>query len=251
MLAAKETTMRRSLLPVIVWLGVGCGSSSAQQDASNPPDGTADAPEAAANFSFFISSAGNPNGGDFRADPSDSDGLAGADEFCRAKAVAAVPSAASKAWAAYLSTDTVNARDRIGMGPWYNHNGVMIAADVNALHTPASNMINKTTGLDEKGNPVPGREETPNQHDIVTGSTAQGMSSGSNCNNWTSADPTAATATVGHFDRKGVQGNIDPMSWVEAHASRGCSADMFVPTGGRGSIYCFGIDIPFVRPPGG
>lgn len=243
--------MRRSLLPVILWLGVGCGSSSAQQDASIPPDGAGDASPASANFSFFISSAGNPKGGDFRATPSDSDGLAGADEFCRAKAVAAVPAAASKTWVAYLSTSTVNARERIGPGPWYNRNGVMIAADVDALHTPASNVINKTTGLDENGNTVPGRGDTPNQHDIVTGSNAQGMSSGSNCNNWTSADPMAATATVGHFDRMGVAGNIDPMSWVEAHASRGCSADMFVPTGGRGSIYCFGIDVVFARPPGG
>jgi hypothetical protein len=244
--------MRRSLLPVILWLGVGCGSSSSQQDASNTPDGTAsDAPAAAANFSFFISSMGNPKGGDFRVTAADSDGLAGADEFCRAKAVAAVPAAANKAWVAYLSTDTVNARDRIGTGPWYNRNGVMIAADVDALHTPAKNMINKATGLDENGNTIPGRGDTPNQHDIVTGSNAQGMSSGSNCNNWTSSDPTAATATVGHFDRMGVAGNIDPMSWVEAHASRGCSAEAFVPTGGRGSIYCFGIDVPFVRPPGG
>ena len=239
--------MRRSLLPAILWLGVGCGGSSAP---SNPPDDAAvDASMAATKFSFFITSTGNPKGGDFRRTTADSDGLAGADEFCRAKAVAAVPAAASKEWRAYLSTSTVNARDRIGTGPWYNRNGVMIAVDVAALHTPASNLINKTNGLDENGNTVPGRGDTPNQHDVVTGSTAQGMSSGNNCNNWTNSDASGTTATVGHFDRMGVTGNIDPMSWVEAHASQGCSAAAFVPTGGRGSIYCFGIDLAFAQPP--
>src|SRR6185295_8671929 len=164
--------MRRSLLFVILWLGVGCGGSSNAKPGDGSVDGTA-----ASNFSFFISSTGNPKGGDFRLAATDVDGIDGADEFCRAKAVAAVPSSPSKTWRAYLSTDTVNARDRIGTGPWYNRNGVMIAADLNALHTPKSNMINKTTGLDEKGNSLPGRGDTPNQHDIVTGSTAQGMSS--------------------------------------------------------------------------
>jgi len=244
--------MRRSLVFVILWLGVGCGGSSAREDASNPPeDAAADAPPAASNFSFFISSTGNPKGGDFRRNTTDTDGLAGADEFCRTKAVAAVPASSSKTWVAYLSTSTVNARDRIGPGPWYNRNGVLIATDVDTLHTPAENMINKATGLDENGNAVPGRGDTPNQHDIVTGSNAQGMSTGNTCNDWTSSAATGVTAMLGHFDRMGVMGNIDPMSWVEAHLSRGCSADAFPPTGGRGSIYCFGIDVPFVRPPGG
>ena len=119
--------MRRSLLLVILWLGVGCGGSSARPDASNPPDDAAvDAPPAASNFSFFISSTGNPKGGDFRRTAADTDGLEGADEFCQTKAVAAVPAAANKTWRAYLSTSTINARDRIGTGPWYNRNGVMI-----------------------------------------------------------------------------------------------------------------------------
>ena len=238
--------MRRSLYLAILCLGVGCGGNSTP--SNHPDDAAVDGATAATNFSFFISSTGNPKGGDFRRTAADSDGLAGADEFCRAKAVAAVPAAANKEWRAYLSTSTVNARDRIGTGPWYNRNGVMIAADVTALHTPASNLINKTNGLDENGNTVPGRGDTPNQHDIVTGSTAQGMSSGNNCNNWTNSDATGTTATVGHFDRMGVAGNIDPMSWVEAHASQGCSAAAFVPTGGRGSIYCFGIDLAFAQP---
>jgi hypothetical protein len=248
MLAAKETSMRTPLLLAVLWLGVGCGGSSARPDASNPPD---DGSMVSPKFSFFITSTGNPKGGDFRMTASDSDGLAGADEFCRAKAVAAVPAAATKTWRAYLSTSTVNARDRIGLGPWYNRNGVMIAADVDALHVPASNMINKANGLDENGNTVPGRGDTPNQHDIITGSTAQGMvSAGNTCNNWTSSDATGVVAMLGHFDRMGVAGNIDPMSWVEAHLSRGCSADAFPPTGGRGSIYCFGIDLAFAQPAG-
>jgi hypothetical protein len=240
--------MRRSLLFVIAALGVGCGggSGSDRPDAPGAPgDAGGDAPAASSKFSFFISSTGNPKGGDFRLDPSDTDGLAGADEFCRAKAVAAVPDADNKMWRAYLSTSTVDARDRIGLGPWFNRNGVMIAADVQSLHTPASNLINKMNGLDENGQTVPGRGDTPNQHDVVTGSNAQGMATANTCNDWTSSDPMAVKATVGHFDRMGVAGNIDPMSWVEAHVSNGCSAEAFKPTGGRGSIYCFGIDLSF------
>src|ERR1043165_5429588 len=107
----------------------------------------------------------------------------------------------------------------------------MIAADVDALHTPASNLINKMNGLDENGHTVPGRGDSPNQHDIVTGSNAQGMATANTCSNWTSSDPAAVKATVGHFDRMGVASNIDPMSWVEAPVSNGCSADAPVPPG--------------------
>jgi hypothetical protein len=207
----------------VIGVGTGCGGSAAKQE-----------------FSFFITSAGNPNGGDFRRSAADTDGLAGADEFCRAKAVAAVPASADRQWRAYLSTDTVNAKDRIGAGPWFNHNVEMIAASVAALHDPATNMIGKTTGLDENGAGVPGRGDTPNQHDIVTGSTATGVSSGNHCSNWTSSAATGVTAQLGHFDRMG--GGADPMSWNSAHASQGCAAASFPPTGGRGSIYCFAAD---------
>lgn len=152
-----------------------------------------------------------------------------------------MPSSASRTWRAYLSTDTVNAKDRIGTGPWFNRNGVMIAAWVAALHDPAMNLITKTTGLTETGATVPGFGETPNQHDILTGSTLAGVSSGNHCSNWTSsADAGPPTAQVGHFDRMG--GGTDPMSWSAAHASRGCSAAAFVTTGGRGSLYCFAAD---------
>jgi hypothetical protein len=102
------------------------------------------------------------------------------------------------------------------------------------------NLIAKATGLDETGAMVPGFGETPNQHDILTGSTAAGVSSGNHCSNWTSSAETGSTGQVGHFDRVG--GGTDPMSWSAAHASRGCSAAAFVSTGGRGSIYCFAAD---------
>jgi hypothetical protein len=233
--------MRTSLLLVVLSLGVGCGGSSERPDAAgNPSDAPIDTP-ASSNFSFFITSAGHPNGGDFRRSAADTDGLAGADEFCQMKATAAVPASASRQWRAYLSTSTVNARDRIGAGPWFNRNGVMIAASVAALHTPAMNMINKANGLDENGVPVPGRGDSQNQHDIVTGTTAAGVASANTCNNWTSS-ATNVTAMVGHFDRMGIASNIDPMSFVEAHASQGCAAASFPPTGGRGSIYCFAAD---------
>jgi hypothetical protein len=219
--------MRTSLLLVLV----GCGSSAATIDAPAP---------VAANFSFFITSSGSPGGGDFRRSPADSDGLAGADEFCRSKAVASVPTASSRQWRAYLSTSTVNARDRVGSGPWFNYNGAMIAANVAELHDPAANKVSAMTGLDENGARVPGRVDSPNQHDILTGSNAAGMTNGNTCNDWTSSAATGVTAQVGHHDRMG--GGADPMSWVSAHATNGCSAAAFVPTGGRGSIYCFAAD---------
>jgi hypothetical protein len=234
--------MRTSLLLVVLSLGVGCGGGSEKPDAAgNPSDAPTDT-AASSSFSFFITSTGNPNGGDFRRSAADTDGLTGADLFCQKKVAAAVPASASRQWRAYLSTSTVNAKDRIGAGPWFNRNGVMIAASVAALHAPAMNMINKANGLDENGAPVPGRGDSPNQHDIVTGTTAAGVASVNTCNNWTSSAATGVTAMVGHFDRMGIAGNIDPMSFVEAHASQGCAASSFPPTGGRGSIYCFAAD---------
>jgi hypothetical protein len=250
MLAAKENRMRTPLILPVLAIGLsiaaGCGGGgSGKPDGPAPGDAsgsTIDASPASSNFSFFITSTGNPSGGDFRRSAADTDGLAGADAFCQMKAAAAVPASAGRQWRAYLSTSTVNAKDRIGAGPWFNRSGTMIAASVAALHMPAMNQINKANGLDETGASIPGRGDTPNQHDIVTGSTAAGVSSGNTCNNWTSSAASGVTATVGHFDRMGVAGNIDPMSFVEAHPSQGCSADAFVPTGGRGSIYCFAAD---------
>ena len=228
--------MRTCLVLVFLMPGVGCGGSSARTDAAAGPDDAT----AASSFSFFITSAGNPSGGDFRRTPADTDGLAGADEFCRAEAAAAVPASADRQWRAYLSTDAVNAKDRIGAGPWFNHAGVMIAASVAALHDPAQNKIDKTTGLTASGATVPGRGDTPNQHDILTGSTAAGISNGNHCASWTSSAASGATAQLGHFDRMG--GGTDPTSWNSAHASQGCAEASFPPTGGRGSLYCFAAD---------
>jgi hypothetical protein len=216
--------MRTFLLLVVPTLFAACGDSSSNES----------------NFSFFISSTGHPNGGDFRRNATETDGLAGADEFCETKAAAAVPASASRQWRAYLSTDTVNAKDRIGTGPWHNVNGVLVAESVAALLEPTTNLISKENGLDETGATVPGRGDTPNQHDIITGSTSAGVSSGNHCANWTSSAATGVTAQVGHFDRMG--GGQDPSSWSSAHASQGCAAASFPPTGGRGSIYCFAAD---------
>jgi hypothetical protein len=229
-------------------LATGCGGDSppANQDA---PPGATDGPgvdtPAGPRFSFFISSTGGPAGGDFRRTPADTDGLAGADEFCRSKAAAAVPASGTRQWRAYLSTSTVNAKDRIGTGPWFNRNGVMVASSVANLLDAAGNMLNKTNSIDETGAVVPGRGDNPNQHDILTGTlangtTTAGTATATHCNNWTSSAATGVTATVGHHDRDG--GGTDPMSWSSAHATNGCSAAAFVATGGRGSIYCFAAD---------
>jgi len=232
--------------PAASALTTGCGGDApppASQDGP-PGGGTSDGPTVdtpvGTNFSFFITSTGGPNGGDFRRSAADTDGLAGADALCRTKAAAAVPAAATKTWRAYLSTATVNARDRIGAGPWFNRNGVMVASSVANLHDATANNINKTTAIDENGVVVPGRGDTPNQHDIITGSTAAGLVALTHCNNWTSSAATGVTTQTGHHDRDG--GGADPTSWNSAHATSGCSAAAFVSTGGRGSFYCFAAD---------
>jgi hypothetical protein len=224
----------------LVSLVASCGGGSETPPPSPDAAGQQDAPPAQTNFSFFITSTGSPSGGDFRRTPADADGLAGADELCRSKVVAAVPAVGSRQWRAYLSTDTVDAKDRIGQGPWFDRNGVMVAASLAALLEPSTNMITKATGLDETGAAVPGRSDTPNQHDILTGSAADGTATTNHCNNWTSSAASGVFAQVGHFDRMG--GGADPMSWSSAHLTQGCAAASFPPTGGRGSIYCFAAD---------
>lgn len=189
-------------------------------------------------MSFFITSVGSGDGANLG-------GLAGADAHCATLASAAGSS--GKTWRAYLSahatatSPAVDARDRIGFGPWYNANGVEIASNINNLHGPANN-LNKQTALTEQGNIVNGRGDTPNQHDILTGSTIDGreVEDGSDhtCSNWTSNG--TGTAHVGHFDRTG--GGQNPTSWNSAHGSRGCSQADLVGTGGNGYFYCFAID---------
>jgi hypothetical protein len=189
---------------------------------------------------FFITSVPVGDGGNLG-------GLEGADRHCQALAQAA--GAGSRTWQAYLSAFAsggaapVNARDRIGNGPWFNARGNLIAWNVADLHGDFQrdrNSINKEFALDEKGQPVKGRGDTPNQHDILTGSDSHGrLAPGSamttTCNNWTSN--AAGNALVGHHDRAG-GGNS---SWNSAHASRSCSQADLVATGGAGLFYCFAL----------
>jgi len=189
-------------------------------------------------MSFFITSVGSTDGANLG-------GLAGADAHCASLAEAA--GSQGKTWRAYLSAHAdngqaaVDARNRIGFGPWYNASGVMVAENLNQLHSEFM-FLGKENSLDENGNMVNGRGDTPNQHDILTGSTLDGrtIDDGSNhtCNNWTSNDE--GTAQVGHFDRTG--GGANPNSWNSAHGSRSCSQEDLIATGGNGYFYCFAID---------
>ncbi|MGQ7847141.1 hypothetical protein ACUNV4_21820 [Granulosicoccus sp. 3-233] len=176
-------------------------------------------------MSFFITSA-NPGKG------ADLGGLDGADAYCGALATAA--GVTGKTWKAYLSSSSEDARDRIGSGPWYNASGVMVASSVENL-LGDSNNLTKQTSVNENGDIVNGRGDEPNRHDILTGSAANGRSTGSHCEGWTSSGE--GSATVGHHDRTG--GGDDPTSWSSAHNSRGCSIEALQATGGDGLFYCF------------
>jgi hypothetical protein len=189
-------------------------------------------------MSFFITSAGPGNGADLG-------GLAGADAHCAALAEAV--GAGDRDWRTYLSASAaggqpaVNARDRIGPGPWYNHAGVMVARDVAHLHSDDADLT-KQTILTEKGAMVNGRGDSPNQHDILTGSTLDGRAftgdDDTTCSNWTGSGQ--GSARVGHHDRTG--GGENPNAWNSAHGSRGCSQSDLRGTGGNGYFYCFAAD---------
>jgi len=188
-------------------------------------------------MSFFITSAGSGNGANLG-------GLAGADRHCTELAKAA--GSTGLTWHAYLSAKAadgqpaVNARDRIGKGPWYNQKGVLVAKDVAELHGDSSR-VSKTSALTEKGAIVNGRGDTPNMHDILTGSNPDGtLATGTGdttCGNWTSS-AADGSALVGHFDRVG--GGANPTSWNSSHPSRGCGQANLQATGGNGLFYCFG-----------
>lgn len=187
----------------------------------------------ASKLSFFITSAGSGEGANLG-------GLAGADKICQARAEAA--GAGGKTWRAYLSTNGqggVNARDRIGAGPWFNAKGVQVASSVADLHS-ADNKLSKENSLTEAGAVVLGRGDTPNMHDILTGSQTDGTAftdgADHTCSNWTSSAETGS-AQVGHHDRQG--GGADPTSWNAAHGSRGCGQAQLQATGGNGYFYCF------------
>lgn len=181
-----------------------------------------------AKASFFITSSNPGNGADLG-------GLAGADAHCTSLAEAAGIS--DKTWAAYLSDSTKDATDRIGTGPWFNVNGVKVADDVANLHSDGNN-LSKANSIDENGQVVNGRGDSPNRHDILTGSDLQGRLSGNSCEDWSSNG--AGSALVGHHDRTG--GGPNPTSWNSAHGSRGCSLANLRGTGGDGLFYCFATD---------
>jgi hypothetical protein len=180
------------------------------------------------NISFFITSAGSGNGANLG-------GLAGADAICQR--LAAAVGAGSKMWRAYLSSSAsgnqpaVNARDRIGRGPWQNAKGVVVAQNVDDLHSD-NNKLGKENSLTEKGGTV-------GPHDMLTGSDTNGraLPGDKTCSNWTSSTDGSGTARLGHYDKQG--GGENPNSWNSAHDSRGCSQANLVSTGGAGAFYCF------------
>jgi hypothetical protein len=189
-------------------------------------------------MTFFVTSAGPGKGADLG-------GLAGADAHCASLAQAA--GSTGKTWHAYLSTQgagAVNARDRIGSGPWQNAKGITIAKSVDDLHSDANNLT-KQTALSEKGDVINGRGDQPNRHDILTGSTPEGRAFPADkdmtCRNWTSS--TQGSAMVGHSDRQGLRDDVPSKSWNSSHPSRGpdggCSQADLRSTGGDGLLYCF------------
>ena len=210
----------RKLLPILVMtLAASTPAAAAQSGQMN----------------FFLTSAGSGDGANLG-------GLQGADQICQDRAYAV--GAGDLIWRAYLSTtgeSGENARDRIGDGPWYNYAGTMVARDVDDLHSE-SNLLGKENSLTERGDQVNGRGDSPNMHDIITGSTMDGMASDADgdttCENWTS-NGSDGSALVGHHDRVG--GGQNPTSWNSAHASRGCGQEDLQGTGGNGFFYCFGI----------
>jgi hypothetical protein len=201
-----------------------CGGAEAQT-----------APASAAGMTFFVTSVGSGKGADLG-------GLDGADRHCQSLAGAA--GAGAKQWRAYLSTQgagAVNARDRIGRGPWQNAKGEVVAKDVEELH--GTNNLTKQTALTEKGEAVKGRGDTPNMHDILTGSQADGRAFAGaedmTCSNWTQSG-TEGGVMVGHHDRMGLNEEPPAKSWNMSHRSRGgCSQDALRGTGGAGLFYCF------------
>jgi len=218
----------RTGLAALAGLGLvaGAGAVLAQQSG-------------AGQMSFFITSVGSGKGADLG-------GLAGADQHCQQLAQAA--GAGGKTWHAYLSTQAaggqaaVNAKDRIGKGPWQNAKGVTVAKDVADLHS-ANNKLDKQNSLDEKGNVVNGRGDTPNRHDMLTGSQPDGTAFAGDedrtCGNWTKSG-TEGAAMLGHHDRQGLRDDDASKSWNSSHPSRGgCSQEALRSTGSDGLFYCF------------
>jgi hypothetical protein len=217
-----STKVGFSILAAVIALSLGAAAVDAQQS----------------DISFFITSAGPGKGGDLG-------GLNGADQLCQL--LGATAGAGTKTWHAYLSTQgpgAVNARDRIGSGPWKNAKGIIIASNLAELHDSKNN-INKQTALTEKGDPVNGRGDSPNMHDILTGSQPDGTAFAAGedrtCGNWSKSGQ--GSAMVGHHDRQGLRDDDASKSWNSSHPSRGpdggCSQNDLKSTGGNGLFYCF------------
>ena len=229
-----QKTPRITLAAAILSLGLA-GAAQAQQPATPAPPPQ---PPQFPNMTFFISSTPGPSGANFG-------GLDGADAFCQG--LAAKAGAGGKVWRAYLSQQAVdgkaaiNAKDRIGKGPWVNGSGVQIAANVADLHVPEKNNINVDTGMTETGRKVMSRIFVVNFHDILTGTQADGTAPPADkdmtCGNWTKSGEGAAL--VGHHDRMGLADTPQAKSWNSSHPSRACDNASLRATGGNGLIYCF------------
>jgi hypothetical protein len=232
------------VLLTIAAVFAACGSAEKTDPPTASQQPTQEAPESRAMggqksvMTFFVTSKGPGKGGDLG-------GLAGADAHCAALAKA--EGAGDHTWRAYLSASAmdgqpaVNARDRIGKGPWYNAEGLLVAANMDELHSDM-NRINKEMATTERLDPVNGVGDNPNMHDILTGSRADGTAfpAGENltCRNWMSS--TDGRAQVGHHDRRGRDAGVN--SWNSVHPSSGCGQSELQSTGGAGLFYCFGID---------
>ncbi|WP_455219894.1 hypothetical protein [Kaarinaea lacus] len=241
---------RLILISVVVIFINACDAQQPTSPTSTPP-ATVAAKETkeipmTGPMSFFVTSIGGGDGANYG-------GLEGADAHCQKLATEA--GAGGKTWHAYLSTSgkidfkipdnnvaAIHARDRIGKGPWFNAKGELIARDVDHLHS--GNNINKEIALSEKGNPIKGRGDKPNEHDILTGSRADGTAfapfTDTTCNGWTSNGE--GSAVVGHHDLVGPTRDNWSKSWNFAHQSRGCSEDNLKVTGGAGLLYCFAVN---------
>ena len=232
-----QRTLRAGGLAMAIAVVALVGGSQAQTPTAAPPPQPPQFP----NMTFFVTSVGGPQGANYG-------GLEGADRHCQT--LAAKAGAGAKTWRAYLSTQAangqpaVNARDRIGNGPWQNAKGAVVAKNVDELHSLTNNLT-KQTALTEKGEVVKGRGDTPNEHDSLTGSTMEGRAfpagEDRTCRNWSSS--TQGAAMVGHIDRKGLRDDAASRSWNSSHPSRGpdggCSQSDLRGTGGDGLFYCF------------
>jgi hypothetical protein len=228
----EEGTMKARIAMIVAALAAGAPAAAQAADKA-----ARKAPAKKPPMSFFVTSANPGKGADFG-------GLAGADRHCQL--LASVAGESRRTWRAYLSTSAyqggkvVNARDRIGKGPWYNAKGELIARNVEDLHTAPN--IDKDSALTEKGERVKVRGDTPNEHDILTGSDSQGRAfpgtSDTTCSNWTSGAD-GGSAQVGHVDRAGLSDHPAAKSWNHAHPSRGCSMPRLRSSGGGGLLYCF------------